>query len=646
MPKSPQPALRLSPISHIPALDDLMSLAKTAQRNTNRNIELPWQAAGLDKQYVLTCCFFSHRDLVSRREKAEISGTVWSLSSTSHVTLKSTTVWQYSSEDVELIHNLLNAEVEGRPIQHVLAQGTSITPGIAPDPTFAQAAPMPSMGSGSYMAIAGMATEQPRMTVESGTYSDAQAQPQRAPASQSGVYAAQATRQQFESGAQPTAAQFLSGSQPAAAPGQFSSGASGTYPQFTQLPSGSYPQFNAQVLQSGSFPQQQAPAASVPTTMLLAGSIQQVQIMDILQSINLCRMTGRLDVDDTGNRTTLYFHAGEPVHAVSENTLAFEQSSQQGTDAVLDVLTWETGMFRFQPDLTTRDHTITRKLASILLEGATLSDYTRELADDGITQETVLIRSDAVRSWEDVQAKLQTGIPIDYQQQLKFCMLFDGKKCLGDVINEMGLTKPIWLPIVFNLLKVSLLKPSTASIKGQVKPYQIDINALELAQQNLLRPETGMLSFPLFLHFYVKEFARFRMERYPISLVVFGVNCTRPNGLQEPLTNDCLKAIAASVAGACTQLDTFGHFETTDFGLILPYKRLDEAKAFTTSLAQSLPDVLPRHFRQNGMSLTLSFGIASAPSDSDDPQVILSLAKAYKEQSQARGGGMIMCSPG
>ncbi len=638
--KPPQPALRLPPISYIPGLDDLISQAKQSQRNTNRNVELPWQTAGIDKQYILTCCFCSHRDLVSRRDKAEISGTVWSLSYTSPVTLKTTTVWQYTSEDVSLIHNLLNAEVEGVPIQLVLAKGTATTPGTGPNPS--QMMPVASTSTGGY---AQLVIEHAQ---DSGAFSDSDAAPQRGSAYQSGVYAAQsglqASQAQFNSGPQPT--QFNTGSQPVA---QFGSGA-GTHqnlaPPSTHFPSGSYPQLSSKGLQSGSFSQPQIPQNGdvAPTTMQLAGSIQQVQIMDVLQSINVCRMTGRLDVDDIGNRTTLYFHSGEPVHAMSENTLAFEQSSQQGIDSILDVLTWETGMFRFQPDLTTRDHTITRKLSSILLEGAALSDYTREVSDLGVTLESILVRSDTVKSWEEVQKQLQTGLPLDTQQQVKFCMAFDGKKSIGDVVKELNLTKSVWLPMVFNLLKISLLKTSAKSTRVHTKSYQIDANTLDLAQQNLLRPETGMLSFPMLLFFIVKEFARFRMERYPISLVVFGITCTRTNGQTEPLSNDCIKAIAANLKTTCTELDTFGHFETTDFALLLPYKRTDEAKEFATNLAKSLPSVLPQQFLQQGLSLQLSFGIASAPTDGDSPEIILGLARSFKEQSQAKGGGMIICS--
>lgn len=659
--KSPQPALRLAPISYIPALDDLISQAKTAQRNINRNVELPWQTAGVDKQYVLTCCFASHRDLVSRREKAEmISGLVWSLNYTSHITLKSTAVWQYTTEDVELIRKLCNAEVDGRPIQYVFAEGTAMTPGTGPIPGAMQgggaatgpdgAAPTPGQTELSQFqnlmagGFAHMISDKPQQW-DSGTFSDAT---QQRAALQSGTYSAQTPHTPSVTtqtglqpqGAQPNSPQFNSGAQ-----AQFNSGQQQhVVPPGTQFPSGSYAQFNAQAVQTGSFPPVTPQVANAQPTMQLAGSIQQVQIMDVLQSINVCRMTGRLDIDDVGNRTTLYFHSGEPVHAMSENTLAFETSTQQGTDAILDVLTWENGQFRFQPDLTTRDHTITRKLASILLEGATLADYTHELAEEGITLNSVLLRSANVKSWEEVQAQLETGLPLDQQQQIKFCMAFDGKKSVGDVVKELGLSKPVWLPMVFNLLKVSLLKPSTKSNRSQAKPYNIDNNVIELAQANLLRPETGMLSFPMFLYFLMKEFARFRMERYPISLVVFGITCARSNGQMEPLTNDCFKAIAAHLKATCTELDTFGHFETTDFALLLPYKKPEEAKEFATNLAAALPTVLPRHFLQQGLSLQLSFGLAAAPSDGDTPEIVIGLAKSFKDQSQAKGGGTIVCS--
>jgi hypothetical protein len=112
-------------------------------------------------------------------------------------------------------------------------------------------------------------------------------------------------------------------------------------------------------------PQPQAPpAAAVPQDIapaggiMLAGDVAKVELANVIQSILICRMTGRLTVNNKLEFVHLYFEDGNFVHAMLGNTMRAEV--QVGDMVILDLLLWDSGEFNFQPTLTTRERTIKR----------------------------------------------------------------------------------------------------------------------------------------------------------------------------------------------------------------------------------------------------------------------------------------------
>jgi len=136
----------------------------------------------------------------------------------------------------------------------------------------------------------------------------------------------------------------------------------------------------AAALKATAFPTQPSKGkndASANAATTLAGNLSEIELTGVLQSINICKMSGRLDLQDRLNSTEIYFEEGQVVHAISQKALNTDNDKPiVGDQAVLDVLTWEKGTFFFYPSRRTSEKTIKRRLEGLLLEGASYATTT------------------------------------------------------------------------------------------------------------------------------------------------------------------------------------------------------------------------------------------------------------------------------
>ncbi len=71
----------------------------------------------------------------------------------------------------------------------------------------------------------------------------------------------------------------------------------------------------------------------------LEGDLKNLQVPNLLQSINLAKMTGKLDVRSKTESAEVYFQDGIPLHAAIKDT--------KGDAALIELITWTLGEFRF-----------------------------------------------------------------------------------------------------------------------------------------------------------------------------------------------------------------------------------------------------------------------------------------------------------
>src|SRR5262249_27887456 len=135
----------------------------------------------------------------------------------------------------------------------------------------------------------------------------------------------------------------------------------------------------------------------------LEGDLKNLQVPNLLQSINLAKMTGKLDVRSKSENADVYFQDGVPTHASVKDTT--------GDAALIELITWRNGEFRFWPDEKTHDRTVTRRLDSMLMEGVALLDQHNYLETAGLKLESCLVKKNAMISEEEFAARVAKGAP-------------------------------------------------------------------------------------------------------------------------------------------------------------------------------------------------------------------------------------------
>lgn len=104
-------------------------------------------------------------------------------------------------------------------------------------------------------------------------------------------------------------------------------------------------------------------AREVPGETTLRGSLAQMSIIDLLQTLELGRKSGSLTLTHDGERCAMFFSEGQITHAT--------YGGLSGDDAVYKALTWAEGAGNFQIDFAARgaEQTTTRSTQGLLMEG-------------------------------------------------------------------------------------------------------------------------------------------------------------------------------------------------------------------------------------------------------------------------------------
>lgn len=370
-----------------------------------------------------------------------------------------------------------------------------------------------------------------------------------------------------------------------------------------------------------------APQAQQPADMpgggdaSLEGDLQNMPVPNLLQSIAMSKMTGRLLVKSSKGGGEMYFEDGAPVHAVA--------AEAQGDLAVLESLTWEEGKFRFIKNERTIERSIRKRLDSLLMEGIGLLDQLKYLETTGVKMETYLFRKVPNLTESEFERRVVQFVPMDMNLQKQFYQSVDNISTLFEILRRRPLVKTEWVPILFNLLHADLIafsdRPPAGVRMGLMEVQSLDRSQIQGVMSKLVRPETGLYTYPMFLFFLEQEFHRYERLNVPFSIVLFDMRLRDATGMQ-PFSGPLLTEAVRRLISVRRNLDILAHFETFDFAAILPHTTTDSAAFFaqrvielimSTPLAQGLHPSL----------VSLSFGVAGVPEDCDDPAFLIAAAK-------------------
>lgn len=361
----------------------------------------------------------------------------------------------------------------------------------------------------------------------------------------------------------------------------------------------------------------------------LSGELKEVDVASILQSISLCKMTGRLNVYDPSQQIEIFFNQGELVHAVCSPLMDISPGTR-GDNVLLEVFTWDEGSFQFQHGWQTTEKTVQKHLLNLVLEGATLRDYKNSLEKNGIDLTTPLYRKEVSLSEAQFEAKLQNGLPMHVDFQKRVFLALREQKTLLEILESIPMEKPIWIPVIYSLVSSNLI--GGRGVARDVEEYSDAFsNTGELirnADRGLIQPDSGMLSYGMFLSFADKELAR----RIPCCLAMFEFNVPAAS-----ITNESLKAIATTFDTIKRPFEYITFWQPNRVLILLPMSNPTDGAARLNTFLDNLAS------KADMDQISLTGGVASAPKDGT--QLTDVLTSAYKLVKKAQQNNLrIACS--
>lgn len=359
----------------------------------------------------------------------------------------------------------------------------------------------------------------------------------------------------------------------------------------------------------------------------LQGRLENMQIATLVQSIQMSKMNGRLQLHDKGEIAQIFFVEGNPVHATTPEA--------NGDSAVVEVMAWEAGDFLFFPDEMTADKSVRRRLDGMIMEGITLLDQQKFLTKQGLKPESYLLRKESKISPDEFKARVFRGAPLDLQPQMTMYEMCDGRMRLQDILQRRPMTKIEWVPIVFNLLSCGLIaiadeSPYASKAHG-LAATEFDRGMIAGVLKHLTRADTGMFTYPALLYFLEREFAKSCTFGMPLTLVVFEARIVMAEGPQT-LPIPALKEIANRAETMKRPFDILAHYETFDFAVMLPGANTKNARMFAQRFADSLINV--PLIQGQTQRLLLAGGIASIPEDTQELGRLMSAAREAKGKAK------------
>jgi DNA-binding response OmpR family regulator len=118
-------------------------------------------------------------------------------------------------------------------------------------------------------------------------------------------------------------------------------------------------------------------AREAPGESVLRGSLQQMNAIDLLQSLELSRKTCKLTLTNGNEQCELFCNEGQINHAVYGLLV--------GDEAVYKVLLWQDGNFQIDFTASSSEQTTTRSTQGLLMEGLRqLDEANRDASEDNI----------------------------------------------------------------------------------------------------------------------------------------------------------------------------------------------------------------------------------------------------------------------
>lgn len=543
---------KLPMLHHTPGLKELMHVAQMAQNYPGEIIEQSWL---VDPQVYILTAFrggSGNRGIMTAK-KTNTNDTTWTLTSKASLTSHTNHEWTQISSDVEFIENLLSV----LPFRAASAAPSEPNPSASPS------------------------QDHTHLRHE-----------QNAPQANSNPYLNQLNASAY---AQPAATQTNSQSAPQG--GNFNQG----YAQ----PSSAQP-ISQSPAQNSNFNQG---FAQPEANTALSGNFKTSDLSGTLRTIIMSRMTGCLEVHDKLDELSLFFDEGLLVHAVYESTLS-GATVATGDQVLVELIVRDSGDYDFRNGKRVPERTIRGTFELIFEHAKAIKNYWKEMQANGVDLDSTLQRTQNLNK-EQFDALVRRGLSVNQELQTAFYLETANKKTLGDICAKLNLTLTVWVPVLYNLIKLDLLSASSSQNAALADKSAIVIDEIKVnhAKNNIVRIESGMMSYDLFIHFLQLEFERAKKKAdHFFSVIVFSIHDMHT---REPLSVLSVGKLTDTIESTKDKLDLLAHFREHDFIILSPYSSTNQCVALAEKISAAIKTANLEGIQ--GKDLQLAFGVASFP---------------------------------
>ena len=172
----------------------------------------------------------------------------------------------------------------------------------------------------------------------------------------------------------------------------------------------------------------------------LAGTIDQMSLLEILKLLNSGKMSGRLKVSNSFGNGELYVKAGRIIHCVAGAFI--------GETAITNMLSWIEGKFSFETGIAAPEESIKCSTEQLLLDNARKIEDWQSIKKVVSSMEIVFTLS----------TKSTTGTLKLQPEEWQILTLVNGNRTVADIVKLTDKDEFTIARILFNLESIGLLE--------------------------------------------------------------------------------------------------------------------------------------------------------------------------------------------
>ncbi len=339
-------------------------------------------------------------------------------------------------------------------------------------------------------------------------------------------------------------------------------------------------------------------------------------LQQVFPALAYSRFSGKVEVCNDDKIGQVFFEHGVIIHATF--------SAAAGDAAAREIISWRIGNVKCSQGEQAETRSVTRPMDLLLREGLGLLEQKRFLTQQGLAYESYLIKSGKNGS---------ASLPAEFVLAKKILDYLDRRRTLLDVMRELQPQASEWVPAVCDLLNRRLLgiRPPTKE-RGAAINF---LSGIDDQATNLYSAETGLYKYEAFLSFLQREFQLFQERGVLVSLIVFemSIKAERIDQKNQWLSAETVGLIGERIELLKRPLDTFAHFETLDFALLMPNTDLTQATFMAERIVHTLTK-LPLKTGQKEGNLIVFCGVANLPAQGSSLKNLITAATLAKDQAR------------